>query len=70
MIIRTSVPLIEDIKKPVVKEEVKKEEYIPKKKNNKKSNPVPAPAVEKIPVVVEEEEKIDLGEWLKDNIEE
>ena len=39
-------------------------------KNNKKPNPAPAPAVEETPVVAEEEEKIDLSEWLKDDIED
>ena len=63
MIIRTSVPLKEDIKTTVVKEEVKKEELIPKKKNNKKF--IPAPVVEETPVVAEED-KIDLSEWLKE----
>ena len=68
MIIRTSVPLKEDIKKTVVKEEVKKEEFIPKKKNNKKITP--APIVEEPAVEVVEEDKIDLSEWLKEDIDD
>ena len=69
MIIRTSVPLKEDIKKTVVKEEVTQKEFVPKKKNNKKVTP--APVVEKPVAEVVEEDKIDLSEWLKEeNIED
>lgn len=68
----TSVPKKTEVKSDTVVEEVKtvrnEEEFVSKKKNNKKS--IPAPVVEKTPVVVEEEEKIDLSEWLKDDIEE
>ena len=69
MIIRTSVPpkKVENEKvKPAIVEEVKQEEFVPKKKN-KKSNP--APIVDEASVVVEEEkveEEIDLSEWLKE----
>lgn len=52
----------------IVEEEVNKEEFIPKKRNNKKS--IPAPVIEETPVAAEEEEKIDLNEWFKDDIEE
>ena len=71
MIIRTHVDIssltsaskaeVKADKKPVVNE-------VSKKRNNKKS--IPAPVVEETSVVVEEEEKIDLSEWLKDDIEE
>ena len=66
MIIRTSVPLKEDIKKIVVKEEVKIEEFVPKKKNNNKKVVTPTPVVEELVVEVVEEDKIDLSEWLKE----
>ena len=48
----------------IVKEEVKKEEFVPKKKNHKKLTPTPA--IEEPVVEVIEEEKIDLSEWLKE----
>ena len=72
MIIRSSKALkdysnlIKSNECAVVKEEVKP---VVKETNRKNSKKKTAPVVEETPVVVEEE-KIDLGEWLKDNIEE
>ena len=57
-------------KQSVIKKIDTEEVKLKKKKNNKKPNPAPAPAVEETPVVAEEEEKIDLSEWLKDDIED
>ena len=53
----------------IVKEEVKSlnNEIVHK---TKKKKFIPAIVVEETPVVAEEEEKIDLSEWLKDDIEE
>ena len=66
MIIRTYVPpkKVENEKvKPVVVEEVKQEEIVPKKKNKKIT---PTPVVEEPAVEVVEEDQIDLSEWLKE----
>ena len=80
MIIRTHVDISTltsaskkaEVKSDAIVEEVKpirNEEIVSKKKNSNKKI-TPAPVVEETPVVVEEEEKIDLGEWLKEEIEE
>ena len=71
MIIRTHVDIssltsaskaeVKADKKPVVNE-------VSKKKNNKKVTP--APVVEEPVVEVVEEDKIDLSEWLKEDIED
>jgi hypothetical protein len=72
MIIRTSVPpKKEEIKKPVVNEEVKvlDKEIIQTKKKNKKITP--APVVEETSVAVEEKtEDEDLSQWLKEHTED
>lgn len=66
----TSAPKKAEIKREdAIVEEVKPirdEEFVPKRKNNRKITP--APVVEETPVV--EEDKIDLSEWLKEDIEE
>ena len=68
MIIRTSVPPKEVIKKPVVNDEVKSldNEVIqrPKKKKN-----IPAPVIEEpvIEVVEEKVEDEDLSQWLEEH---
>ena len=66
MIIRTYVPpkkVENEKKKPVVVEEVKQEDFIPKKKNKKA---IPAHTVEETAVEVFEDDKIDLNDWLKE----
>ena len=71
MVIRTYVPSkkVENEKiNTVIAEEVKKEEFVPKRKNKKINNA--STAIEETKIEVTEEEKIDLSEWLKDETEE
>ena len=72
MIIRTSVPPKEDLKKEnktIVKEEVKSLNNETVYKTKKKKN-IPTPIVVEEPVVVEEKvEDEDLSKWLEEHIE-
>lgn len=73
MIIRTSVPLKEDLKKEnktIVKEEVKSLNNETVHKTKKKKN-IHTPTVVEEPVVVEEKvEDEDLSKWLEEHIED